>query len=81
MNKKNMRIAESFAMISQVGISFVVYIVGALFIGKFIDSKLSTSPLFLIGFIILGVIAAFFNIFKMLMHLAAKEGEGDKWKK
>lgn len=76
-----MRIAESFAMISQVGITFVLYVVGSVVAGNFIDDKLSTSPLFLIVFIVVGIIAAFYNIFKMLMKLAAKEGEDDKWKK
>lgn len=51
--------------VTQIGISMIVPIVMGLYIGKWIDDKLKTGPVFLFAFILIGVISSFINLFKM----------------
>lgn len=51
------------ALISQIGLNLFITIFLGLAVGKFLDDKFATSPLFLLIFIILGVAAAFRNLF------------------
>lgn len=81
MSKHNFRMYENLALLSQVGIMMAVYIVGSVMLGNFIDEKLGTSPLFLIGLLLLGLAAAFYNVFKMLYKVGTNSKEQDKWKK
>lgn len=55
--------AKHLSLISQLGITMITPILICTFIGVFIDEKTSTSPLFTIIFILLGVGAAFRNLF------------------
>ena len=51
--------AEMLSLISQLGIIVLVCIFGCFFVGKFIDSKLNTKPIFTIIFLVLGVASGF----------------------
>lgn len=68
MEKKDIKIFQNLAMITQMGIMIVVPILIGLFIGKFIDSKLGTGNLFLLIFILFGVGAGFLNLYKIAMR-------------
>ncbi len=57
------RSITGLALITQLGISFAVTIGGCLFLGKLLDDWLNTSPWFLLIFVVLGVAAAFRNLF------------------
>ena len=46
---------KSLSLLSQIGISMVANILVGLFIGKFLDELLNTSPLFLLLFVFVGV--------------------------
>lgn len=65
--KMYMKITTMFSLISQIGIMILIPIVGCMFIGKFIDSKLNTSPIFLLIFIVLGIGGAFMSVYKTLV--------------
>jgi len=56
---------QNLALVSQIGISMTVPIIIGLYIGKWIDGKLGTGPIFLFIFIIMGVGSAFMNLFKL----------------
>jgi len=56
---------ENLALLSYIGISMVVPILGGLMIGKWIDTRFNTEPIFLLIFIVFGVIVAFMNLFKV----------------
>lgn len=56
---------ENLSLISYIGISMVVPILGGLYIGKWIDARFGTEPIFLLIFIVMGVIVAFMNLFKI----------------
>lgn len=56
---------KNLALLSYIGISMTVPIVAGVYAGRWIDTKFDTQPLFLFVFIILGVIVAFSNLFKV----------------
>lgn len=61
--KIDSEILKAIGMINQIGISMMVPIIGCLFLGKFLDDKLSTKPWLLIIFIIIGIMVAFRNLY------------------
>ena len=58
--------AEMLALISQLGIIVLVCIFGCFFVGKFIDSKFNTDPIFTIIFLVLGVASGFNSVYRYL---------------
>lgn len=59
------KILENLVLISQIGISMLVPILGGALLGIFIDKKLDTGIIFFAIFIILGIISAFMTLFKI----------------
>ena len=66
-HKTYMEIANLLSLISQLGIMVLICILGCTFIGKFLDSKLNTSPILTLIFILLGVGGAFMGVYKILI--------------
>lgn len=68
-NKKSTaaQIAEMLSLISQLGITMLVCILGCFFIGKFIDDKLNTGSIFTIVFLVLGIGGAFMSVYKIVI--------------
>jgi ATP synthase protein I len=58
---------KNLALVSYIGISMTLPILGGLFLGKFLDDKFNSGNLFLLGFIIIGVIISFLNLYKIAM--------------
>ncbi|MDN5297924.1 MAG: synthase protein [Clostridiales bacterium] len=65
MKKQTKSIMENLALLSQVGIMMIVPIFGGVFIGQFLDRKFGNGSLFLIVGIVLGVGAAFRNLYQL----------------
>ena len=61
------QIAQMLSLITQLGIMMLVSIFGCFFIGKFIDNKLNTSPIFMLIFLVLGVGGAFMSVYKTVI--------------
>ena len=53
----------NLALISQLGFSMIVPIIGCFLFGNYLDTRFSTGNIFLLIFTILGVLAAFRNLF------------------
>ncbi len=68
-NKKSTsaQIAQTFSLISQLGIMMIVSIFGCFFIGKFIDDKIGTNPIFTLIFLVLGIGGAFMSVYKTVV--------------
>ncbi len=64
-NKNKSKIFENIALVSHIGISMVVPILGGVLLGNFLDNKFGTSIVFLIVFLVLGVVVSFMNLFKI----------------
>ena len=69
MNKRKtyMQIASMLSLINQIGIMILICILGCTFIGRFLDSKLNTSPILTLIFILLGIGGAFMGAYKTLI--------------
>lgn len=66
-NRKYMEIANLLSLISQIGLMILIPIIGCTFIGKFLDSKLGTEPIFMLVFLLLGIGGAFMGVYKTLI--------------
>ncbi|WP_242866834.1 AtpZ/AtpI family protein [Abyssisolibacter fermentans] len=75
MKKKSYaQILRNLALVSQIGISMLVPIVGGVFLGNYIDKLLGIDIIFLCVFTILGIIISFMNLYK----IATKGTNSDK---
>ncbi len=63
------------SLITQVALVMVIPIFASFFIGKFLDEYFDTGVIFMIIFILLGVGAAFRNLFKIVMKGAKDNGK------
>lgn len=55
--------------LSGLGVTMVVCIVAGLAAGLFLDRRFSSSPLFTIGFFLLGIAAGFWQMIKEIRNL------------
>lgn len=63
--KDGAKILSNLALITQIGFTIVIILVGCIFLGKFLDQKLGTGIVFLIIFTVLGVLSSFNYIFRI----------------
>lgn len=68
-------LAKGFSLLSQIGITMVVCILGCSLLGLWIDKKIVTRPIFTLIFIVIGVLSAFMNLHKTLKSYMRKESE------
>ena len=59
--------ARYLGLVSQVGLTMVLWIGAGFGVGFFLDRKLATSGLLLIIFILLGVLGGFWSVYKLIM--------------
>ncbi len=76
MNKK-FGFLSNLALVSQIGIMMAFPIIGCIWLGSIIDKKLGTNVLFLIIFTILGVGAAFRNLYVLAIQKIGKKEDED----
>lgn len=72
--KNKSGVAKGILMISQIGISMLVPIFLCVFVGRKLDDYFGTSYITIIG-IILGIMAAFRNIYHMTKSFYSKDKE------
>lgn len=68
-------LAKGFSLLSQIGITMGVCILGCSLLGLWIDKKIGTRPIFTLIFIVIGVLSAFMNLHKTLKSYMRKESE------
>ena len=63
-NKKQQNgFLRAFAQLSQIGVTIIVCVAISILIGRLLDSLFGTTPLFLLLFILFGIVAAFKSIY------------------
>ncbi len=62
---KRLDMLTNLALLSQVGISMLAPIIGGVYLGRWLDSRLNSQPIFLFAFIIIGIVVAFISLFKL----------------
>ena len=65
MDKNRLKIMQGLVLITQIGIVMLIPIAIGFFLGRFLDNLIGTNYIFLFIFIIIGVGAAFLNLFKI----------------
>lgn len=65
--KKYMEVMNMLSLINQVGLMIIIPILVCTFLGKYLDSKLGTSPWLLIIFLLWGIGGAFVGVYKTLI--------------
>jgi F0F1-type ATP synthase assembly protein I len=58
---------QALTLLSQVGITMIVPIIGGIWLGNYLDQLLHTKLLFLLIGILLGVSAGFRNAYRLIM--------------
>lgn len=58
-------------LIRFVGVGFYIgaCIVGGVFLGLWLDNRFNTKPILLLVFLIIGLVAAFWGVFQMLLPI------------
>ena len=77
MNKEDKKVMKSFVMITQVGLSMLTPIFLCVFLGVYVDKMLHTSYWFII-LLILGILAAFRNVYYLTKQFYQKDLEKEK---
>ncbi len=62
-NGQRREIMRALALVTQIGLTLFVTIFIALMLGRFLDGVFNTAPWLLLTFTILGVLAAFRNLY------------------
>ena len=65
MKDNKSKILQNLALVSQIGLSMALPILGGVYIGNFLDDKLNTGYIFLGVFSVLGIITSFISLFKI----------------
>jgi ATP synthase protein I len=63
MGKERLNYLKYIALVNYIGFSIAAPIVGGILIGRYLDERFNTRFIFLIIFIVLGVISGFRNLF------------------
>lgn len=71
--KPDYSIYENLAYISQIGIMMMVPIAGGVMFGRWLDERMGTNGQMLLVGVILGVIVAFLELFKLVAKLIEKQ--------
>ena len=65
MSEKN--VLKYIGLVTELGLIVVISIGGGLLLGLWLDNKLGTKALFTVVLLFLGIGAAFFNVYRMVM--------------
>lgn len=60
-------------LLSQIGITMIANILVALFIGKYLDQWLNTSPLFLLLFMVIGVLSGIKSVYLLIIKIDRRD--------
>lgn len=77
MKKEDKNVVKSFVMITQVGLSMLTPIFLCAFLGGYVDKALHTSYWFII-LLILGILAAFRNVYYLTRQFYKKDLEKEQ---
>jgi len=56
-------------LVTQVGLTMLLWIGAGFVVGFFLDRKLATQGLFLVIFIVLGVLGGFWSVYRLIMKM------------
>lgn len=68
MRKLDFKALQNLSLVTHIGMVMIIPIFGGVYIGNYLDVRFGTGSLFLFVFIIIGIITAFMNLFKIAMR-------------
>jgi ATP synthase protein I len=68
-------VVSLLSLVSQLGLMMVIPIIGCTLLGRYIDNKLNTTPIFLIILLMLGIGGAFKGVYKTVIVYTKKKGK------
>lgn len=63
--KSDLSVLKYLSLISQVGLMMAIPIIGCMLLGNYLDNLLGTNVILLLVFTVLGMLAAFRNLYKL----------------
>lgn len=69
---------RAFALVSQIGCSTAISLIGSVVAGILLDKVLDTSPLFLIIGVFVGILLAGYSIFRLLPASTSRKAKNDE---
>jgi len=73
MKREDAELANTLALLSQLGFTAIACILGGFALGLFLDRAAGTYPLFLILFLLIGIGMAFWRAYALIMRVVNKE--------
>ncbi|MCJ7685280.1 MAG: AtpZ/AtpI family protein [Desulfobacteraceae bacterium] len=67
---------EDIAIVSQLGLTMAGSILFCFAIGYYLDKWLNTKGLFITLFILLGIIGGGYTVYRQIMEITQKDGDG-----
>ncbi|MCT4613165.1 MAG: AtpZ/AtpI family protein [Clostridia bacterium] len=68
--KIDSKVIKMLGLVSHLGITMIVPIVMCIYIGVYLDEKFNTGAIFLVIFTLLGILAAFRNMYYLVMKMS-----------
>jgi len=75
--KEHAKWIDSTALVMQVGLTMAGSILFCLVIGYYLDKWLSTKPIFIIVFILLGIAGGAVTVYRQIMDATEQDGKKD----
>ncbi len=74
-------VSRAYALLTTLAVNLIVIIVGMFLLGIYLDKKFETAPIFMFICLVLGVGAAFRNLYILSMRSMPKPKEKYEYKK
>lgn len=81
MDEENKRLLKTLSVVSSLGISVVLAIIIGILVGRKLDQWLGTEPWFFFIFLLIGIVAAFRNIFIIIGKEIRNSEQGEDKRK
>ena len=75
--KEHVKVVDSSTLVMQVGLTMAGSILFCLAIGYYLDKWLNTKPIFIIIFILLGIVGGGFTVYRQIMDATEKDERRD----
>lgn len=75
MRKLDFDALKNLSLVSHIGIIMILPIIGGVYLGNYLDTRFGTGSLFLLIGVLVGVVTAFMNLFKIGIRKSRKRDE------
>jgi F0F1-type ATP synthase assembly protein I len=73
MGKLDFRALQNLSLVTHVGFVMIIPIIGGVYFGNYLDLRFGTGGIFLLIFVVVGVMTAFMNLFRITLRKTGKK--------